>query len=151
GKTSILQSALAARTQAAEACALVDAQDCFDPRSAENSGVVLSRLLWVRCRGIDPALRSVDLLLHGGGFGLVALDLGDVPPKLVRQVQLNVWFRMRRAVEDTSTVFVVLSRESNAKSCASLALHVEREAATWSLSLQKTERHAAHVQACMLD
>src|SRR5690242_2351588 len=151
GKTSILQSALSARTQAAEACALVDAQDCFDPVGAQQSGVELSRLLWARCQGIDPALRCVDLLLHGGGFGLVVLDLADVPTRLARQVQLNVWFRMRRAVEDTSTVFVVLGQETNAKSCASLVLRVEREATAWSLPTQKTERRAIHTSGCLLD
>jgi hypothetical protein len=150
GKTSILHSALAARTQAAEACALVDAQDCFDPVGAQQSGVELSRLLWVRCQGIDRALRCVDLLLHGGGFGLVVLDLADVPTRLMRQVQLNVWFRMRRAVEDTATVFVVLAQETNAKSCASLVLRVERKATVWSLPMQKTERRAVHTPGCLL-
>ncbi len=139
------------RTQAVETCALVDAQDSFDPVGGQNAGVELSRLLWVRCPGIDPALRSLDLLLHGGGFGLVALDLGDVPPKLVRQVQLNVWFRMRRAVEDTSTVFVVLAQETNTKSCASLVLRVEREATEWSLPTQKTGKKTAHTPGCLLD
>jgi len=149
GKSSILQSVLAVHTQAAEACALVDAQDCFDPVGAQNAGVVLSRLLWARCPGIDPALRSLDLLLHGGGFGLVALELGDIPPKLVRQVQLNVWFRMRRAVEDTPTVFVVLARESNAKSCASLVLRTERETIKWSVA--KTSKPAEHTPGCLVD
>jgi hypothetical protein len=151
GKTSILQSALAARTQATEACALVDAQDGFDPVGAQQSGIEMSRLLWVRCQRIDQALRCVDLLLHGGGFGLVALDLGDIPARLARQVQLNVWFRMRRAVESTSTVFVVLAQETNAKSCASLVLRVEKEATAWSLPTQKTERHAVHTLGCLLD
>jgi len=151
GKSSILQSALAMLTLAAEACALVDAQDSFDPVGAQNAGVELSQLLWVRCPGIDPALRSLDLLLHGGGFGLVALDLGDVSPKIVRQVQLNVWFRMRRAVEDTSTVFVVLSQETNAKSCASLVLRVEKEVTEWSLPAQKNSSKAPHATGCLLD
>jgi recombination protein RecA len=151
GKSSILQSALAKRTKAAEACALVDAQDAFDPIGAGVAGVELSRLLWVRCQGMDPALRSLDLLLHSGGFGFVALDLGDIPARLVRQVQLNVWFRMRRAVEDTSTVFVVLAQESNAKSCASLVLRVEREATQWSSPIQKNSKKAAHTPGCLLE
>lgn len=151
GKSSILQSALAMRTQAAEACALVDAQDSFDPVGAQKAGVELSQLLWVRCRGIDAALRSLDLLLHGGGFGLVALDVGDVSAKIVRQVQLNVWFRMRRAVEDTATAFVVLAQETNAKSCASLVLRVEREATGWSLPAQKNSRKTPHAPGCLLD
>jgi len=150
GKSSILQAAFAARTQASEVCALVDAQDAFDPASAQSAGVFLSRLLWVRCGEIDQALRSVDLLLHGGGFGLVALDVGDIPPRLVRQVQLNVWFRMRRAVEDTSTVFVVLAQESNAKSCASLVLRVEQQAASWSLPTKKTAEQMLHTPGCLL-
>ena len=149
GKTSILRSALAARTQSVEACALVDAQDSFDPAGAHYAGVELSRLLWVRCQGVDLALRSLDLLLHGGGFGLVALDLGDVPPKLVRQVQLNVWFRMRRAVEDTSTVFVVLAQETNAKSCASLVLRIEKETIEWSLP--KTSARVEHTPGCLVN
>jgi hypothetical protein len=151
GRTSILQAALAARTQAGETCALVDAAEAFDPVGAQEGGVFLPRLLWVRCRGIDPALRSVDWLLHGGGFGLVALDLGDAASRLVRQVQLNVWFRMRRAVENTSTVFVVLAQDSHAKSCASLVLRVEKEAESWSLPVGETAQHAIHTPACLLD
>ena len=150
GKTSILQSALAARTKAAEACALVDAKDSFDSVGSQRAGVFLPRLLWVRCGGIDQALRSVDLLLHGGGFGLVALDLGDVPTRLVRQVQLNVWFRMRRAVEDTSTVFLVLAQETHAKTCASLVLRVEKASALWSQSA-RTTAHVSHTPGCLLD
>jgi recombination protein RecA len=151
GKSSILQSALAKGTQSPEICALVDAQDSFDPVGAQNAGVELSRLLWVRCREIDPALRSVDWLLHGGGFGLVALDLGDTSNRLLRQVQLNVWYRMRRAVEDTSTIFVVLARESNAKSCASLVLRLERESTEWSLPAQKMGKKTAHTPGCLLE
>jgi len=79
----------------------------------------------------------------------VALDLSEVPSKLVRQVQLNVWFRMRRAVEDTSTVFVVLAQETNAKSCASLVLRVEKEAIEWSLP--KTLGRVEHTQGCLVE
>lgn len=151
GKTSILQSALAARTRASEACALVDAQDAFDPAGAHLAGVSLSRLLWVRCHGIDQALRSVDLLLHAGGFALVALDLSDVPARLVRHVPLNVWFRMRRAVEDTSTAFLVLAQESNAKTCASLVLRLEKQNSLWSLPSAAASGLACHTPACLLD
>ena len=144
GKTSILQSILAARTRS-EACALVDAQDSFDPVGSQRAGVVLQRLLWIRCHGIDQALRSADLLLHGGGFSLIALDLSDVPARLVRQVQLNVWFRMRRAVENSSTVFLVLAQETNAKTCASLVLRVQKETVSWFLP------DAFHTPGCLLD
>jgi hypothetical protein len=132
GKTSLLTAALAARTQAAEVCALVDARDAFDPETTEAAGVRLERLLWVRCREITQVMRATDLLLQGGGFGMVAVDLSDVAPRLVRRLPLNVWFRWRRAVENTPTILVVLGQESNAKTCASLVLRMESEAAQWS-------------------
>jgi recombination protein RecA len=132
GRTTVLLSALASRTAEAEVCALIDARDSFDPRSAEAAGVELQRLLWVRCRNIDQSLRAADLLIQGGGFGFIALDLSDVAPETVRQVPLNAWFRFRRAVEDTSTVLLVLEQESNAKTCASLVLRMSMKAAKWS-------------------
>jgi recombination protein RecA len=132
GRTSLLISALASRTADAEVCAFIDGRDAFDPHSAQAAGVTLSQVLWVRCRNIDQALRSTDLLLQGGGFGLIALDLADIPPETVRYVPLNVWFRFRRAVEDTPTIFLVVEQEAHAKTCASLVLHMQTEAAHWS-------------------
>lgn len=132
GRTTVLLSALAARTAEAEVCALIDARDSFDPRSAEAAGVELQQLLWVRCRGLDQSLRAADLIIQGGGFGFVALDLSDIAPETVRHVPLNAWFRFRRAVEDSSTVLLLLGQESNAKTCASLVLQMNGEAARWS-------------------
>jgi len=132
GRTTVLLSALASRTAEAEVCALIDARDSFDPRSAEAAGVELQQLLWVRCRSLDQSLRAADLLIQGGGFGFIALDLSDVAPETVRHVPLNAWFRFRRAVEDTSTVLLVLEQESNAKTCASLVLRMSLKAAKWS-------------------
>jgi recombination protein RecA len=112
GRTTVLLSALASRTAEAEVCALIDARDSFDPRSAEAAGVELRQLLWVRCRGLEQSLRAADLVIQGGGFGFIALDLSDVAPETVRHVPLNAWFRFRRAVEDTSTVLLVLEGRS---------------------------------------
>jgi hypothetical protein len=151
GMTSLLQSALAARTANAEVCALVDAQDSFDPGGAQTAGVALRQLLWVRCRNVEQALRSVDLLLHGGGFSLVAMDLSGAPARLVRQIPLNFWFRLRRTVENTSTILLVLSRESNAKTCASLVLRMEREAARWSLEDRQYPSRDFHTPGTLLD
>jgi recombination protein RecA len=136
GRTSLLFAALASRTAHAEACALIDGCDTFDPHSAEAAGVELKQLLWVRCRNIDQTLRATDLLLQSGGFGFIALDLSDIPLKVLRHVPLDAWFRFRRAVEDTPTVLVVLGEESNAKTCASLVLRLEAGAAHWSTTLE---------------
>ena len=71
---------------------------------------------------LEQALKTTDLLLQGGGFGLVAVDLGDLPPAAARRVPLTSWFRFRRAVENTPTVLLLLARESCAKTCASIVL-----------------------------
>lgn len=162
GRTTVLLSALAARTAEAEVCALIDARDSFDPRSAEAAGVELQQLLWVRCRGLDQSLRAADLIIQGGGFGFIALDLSDVAPETVRHVPLNAWFRFRRAVEDSSTVLLLLGQESNAKTCASLVLQMKGEAARWSETAAEQAVDSAGVgslrtartslpHACLLD
>jgi recombination protein RecA len=135
GRTSLLLSALSARTAQEEACALIDGADAFDPHSAEAAGVELRKLLWVRCKNIEQTLRATDLLLQGGGFGFIAVDLSDISPRLVRHVPLESWFRFRRAVEDTPTILVLLEQESNAKTCASLGLRLESEAASWARTI----------------
>lgn len=152
GRTSLLVSALASRTAASEVCALVDARDAFDPHSAEAAGVRLQQLLWVRCRNVDQALRATDLLVQGGGFGLIALDLGDTPPHVVRYVPLQVWFRFRRAVEHTPTIFLVVEQESNAKTCASLVLGLHAQETRWSqTSGNAGEIFLPHSPGCLLD
>jgi len=150
GKTSFLVSTLASRTAASEVCALVDARDAFDPRSADAVGVRLNQLVWVRCRNADQALRATDLLIQGGGFGLIALDFSDTPPHLVRSVPLPVWFRFRRAVEDTPTILLLLDQESNAKSCASLVLRLRAEQAHWSQTSDTAEEMDAPHSAGLL-
>lgn len=133
GRTSLLLSALAQATGREEVCALIDAEDAFDPTSAAAAGVRLDRLLWVRsAHNAEHALKAADLLIHGGGFGLVALDLGDTPPSTARRISLTSWFRLRRAVENTPTVLVSVARQSNAKTCATLQLECARERTEWS-------------------
>ena len=152
GRTSVLLSALAAATRRQEVCALVDATDALDAASAAASGVELERLLWIRCtrtsdfrslasksnarltpdvRGpasdarLDQALRVTDLLLQSGGFGLVAIDLGDVPDSAARRIPLASWFRFQRAVEPTATVLLVVAQEPCARTCASLLIRLQ--------------------------
>jgi recombination protein RecA len=133
GRTSLLLAILAAATARQEACALVDAEDAFSPHSATDAGVQLERLLWVRCgHSAEHALKAADLLIQGGGFGLVVMDLGDTPPRTARRISLASWFRLRRAVEHTPTVLLSLARQSNAKTCASMVIECGRKAEIWS-------------------
>jgi recombination protein RecA len=133
GRTSVLIAMMAAATERQETCALVDADDAFHPTSAEAAGVELDRVLWIRCgHDASKALKAADLLTAGGGFGLVAVDLGDTPPVTVRRIPLNSWFRLRRAVEHTPTALVALGLEPNVKTCASLLVECTRQGAAWS-------------------
>jgi len=175
GRSSVLLAMMARMTAEGEVCALVDASDSFDPKSASSAGVDLNKLLWVRCTPrkhrdreksiadcrlsiadcgntgqfgsgarkarapvaktggfaghrastmdcLEQALKATDLLLQGGGFGLVVVDLGDVPAQAARQVPLTSWFRYRRAVENTRTVLLVVEQEPYAKTCASVVV-----------------------------
>ena|SRR5579862_55147 len=147
GRTGAMLAALARSTRRQEICALVDATDSFDPASAAAAGVILDRLLWVRCNPerqsgrsrdgrirhpgkstfafsdvLEQVLKVTDLLLQAGGFGMVALDIGDIPSDSVRRIPLTSWFRFRRAVEPTSTVLLLIEQEACAKTCASLVL-----------------------------
>jgi len=150
GRTGIMISALATATQRQETCALVDACDSFDPASAKAAGVNLEHVLWIRCseyeqvqrrdfarnppprrkalRRLEQVLKVTDLLLQSGGFGMVVLDLGDLPAESTRRVPLTSWFRFRRAVEPTSTVLLLVEQEACAKTCASLVLQLQRRA-----------------------
>jgi recombination protein RecA len=133
GRSSLLASILRVATRRDEVCALVDTEDSFDPQSAAAAGVRLEQLLWIRCgHNAEHALKTADLLIQGGGFGLVAMDLGDTPPATARRISLTSWFRLRRAVENTPTVLVAIARQSNAKTCASLMLECTRDRATWT-------------------
>jgi len=204
GRTSVLLFALARATQRGEVCALVDASDAFDPASSVAAGMVMNRLLWVRCgekypsrrypsaalradyaragdsyqgmpsgipqgfgeghdfsRAVSPAqsspalaaegcrglrcggfsrwknpevqrwesqldqmLKVTDLLLQSNGFGMIALDLGDVPMPSARRIPLASWFRFRRAIEHTPTALLVLEQQPISGSCSSVLVKV---------------------------
>ncbi len=133
GRATLLMRILAVATARGEICALVDAEDSFDPASASAAGADLARLLWVRCaHNAEHALKAADLLIQGRGLGVVALDLGETSPATARRISLTSWFRLRRAVEHTPSVLVAVAQQSNAKTCASLVLECRRERARWS-------------------
>jgi hypothetical protein len=175
GRTSVLLAALAAATRRQEVCALVDTTDALDAVSATAAGVELEKLLWIRCarprtsdfrprtslpksdvrrpasdvRPLEQALRITDLLLQSGGFGLVAIDLGDVPDAVARRIPLASWFRFQRAVEPTATVLLVVAQAPCAPTCASLLIRLQAGRQLSAISSQlsvKSELLPAHAQ-----
>ncbi len=132
GRTALVHSLLAASTVAGEVSAIVDCHDSFDPASAQGVGADLGKLLWVQCGGrVDHAMKTADLILHGGGFGLVVLDLCEVPAAALQRLPPSCWYRFQRAVVHTPTVLVVAGGQPNAGSCAARRLEMGPRQAVW--------------------
>jgi hypothetical protein len=102
GRTSVLLASLAAALGAGHATAMIDVDGTLDPRGAAAAGVPLDRLLWVRA-GAREALRATDLLIAAGGFGLVALDLGEGGAR----IPSAAWVRLKHAAERQRTAVIV--------------------------------------------
>jgi hypothetical protein len=152
GKTSLLLATLAAATRRGESCVLIDASDSFDPASGAAAGMDFSKLLWIRCGGgesvsseiktfyhrghrgiqsikngeqnLEQVLKTTDLILQSGGFGLVALDLAGIPENFSRRIPLASWFRFQRVIEPAKTALVVVSGSPRTQSCAGLVIEL---------------------------
>lgn len=132
GRTSLLLAALARATACGGLAALVDVADGLDPASARAAGVVLDGLLWVRCgRRLGAALRAAEVLGRGGGFDVVAVDLGDLAPTALARVPPGAAVRLQRAVEGTATALVVAGAGRLTGGLAALVLAVRRRAVRW--------------------
>ena len=139
GRTSLLLRLLATATARGELVALVDALDMFDTGSAVAAGLYLPRLLWIRghlashvahCRDRNPraleqAIKAFTLVLQAGNFGLVALDLGETPPGVVRRLPFTTWLRLQRIIEGSLTACVLVAPEPLARSAGGLTLRLE--------------------------
>ncbi len=121
GRTSVMYASLGAAIERGQTVALVDAAGVFDPRSAEAAGVVLSRLLWIRAAGRGVVLQAAELLVAAGGFGMVAVDFGDRPPR----VPDAAWLRLRHAAERQGTAVLVAApwRIVGAVAAAAVVMH----------------------------
>ena len=97
-------------------------------------------------RRMEQVLRATDLLLESGGFGLIVLDLGDLPQQAARHIPLTTWFRFRRAVEYTPTILLAIEQHPIAGSCSSLLLQLAApgdQEETMMLDPSESSREAA--------
>jgi recombination protein RecA len=153
GRTTLLLQLMAAATQRGEIVALVDTFDRLDVASVMAAGIDLSRLLWVRGqaisktegatdlreRTIDRAIKALNLVLQAGGFGVVALDLADVPMVALRRLPFTTWLRLQRVVEGSDTACVLTTPEPLARSAGGLTLSLEGRA-RWEGSSDRSRR-----------
>ena len=127
GRSSLLLSLLRTNTVAGEYCAWVDGPNAFDPLSASEAGVRLPHLLWVLCGGNgEHALQAADLLVHGGGFAVVVLDLSGVAAAVTRRISPASWYRLRRGAEHSGSALLVTGEQPMTGSCAPCQLRAQQ-------------------------
>ena len=131
-RTALTVSILARAFDTGECCAWIDGGGTFDPESAMEAGLQLNRLLWINCRGNpEHALKATDLLLHGGGFGLIVFDVGDTSDSLLRRMPMASWFRLRLAAEKTGTALIALTPVPQTRSCSAVCVELKRSKSIW--------------------
>jgi len=132
GRTSTSLYILAESISRGETCAFIDLNNAFHPASLPKAEVGLNHLCWVRCNGnTEHALRSADLLLHAGGFGVVLLDLCGARPQTLNRIPLSYWFRFQRAIEHTPTILLICAEQPQARSCARYSLAIKNRKFHW--------------------
>jgi hypothetical protein len=103
----------------------------MDVKSADAAGVDLKRLLWVRggsrgMKALEQAFRCADLLIQASsGFGLVIVDLADIPERLER-LDTALLFSTPCAVTAT---------------CSALTLTLAASGARWSKPVEGGVSH----------
>jgi recombination protein RecA len=171
GRTSLLFQLLAATTQRGDIAALIDTFDRLDVASAAASGMALDRLLWVRGqaitriqeaglrthpdswgstpgpaglfdRTVDRALKAFNLVLQAGGFGVVAIDLADVPAQTLKRIPFTTWLRVQRIIEGSDTACVLLTPEPLSRSAGGLTLALTGRS-SWTGDSDRSRRLAA--------
>ena len=156
GGTTLLFRSLMAATQRGEIVALIDTFDRLDVASVSAAGVDLDRLLWVRGqaavsagagpqhgvleRAIERALKAFNLVLQAGGFGVVALDLADVPLIALKRVPFTTWLRIQRVVEGSDTASVIVVPQPLARSAGGVTLTLGSPASRWAGESDRSRR-----------
>lgn len=168
GRTTLLLRLMAAATRRGDIAALVDTFDRLDVASAAAAGIALERLLWIRGqaitrmqdsglrehpdswgvvpgpsglfdRTIDRALKALNLVLQAGGFGVVAIDLADVSPIVLKRIPFTTWLRVQRAIEGSDTACVLLVPEPLSRSAGGLTLSLTARS-SWTGDSDRSRR-----------
>lgn len=155
GRTSLALALAAAATARGELVAFIDTLDRGDAASMLRAGVDASRLLWVRgrdvplsrqalapdwepsrprpgrvrsslvARALDRAVKAANLVLQAGGFGLVVIDLADVPLDVVHDLPFTTWMRLQRVLEGSDTACVIVAAASISRSGGGVSLRLQ--------------------------
>ena len=142
GRTTLLLQLLGAATRRGEIVAFIDTCDRLDVASASAAGIDLDRLLWIRGessssgsssleRIVDRAIKALNLVLQAGGFAVVAIDLADVHPRVLKSLPFTTWLRLQRSVEGSDTACLLVAPEPLARSAGGLTVMCSGQT-TWT-------------------
>jgi hypothetical protein len=146
GKSSSVPSTRSTRSGQAESGrqSLANPSNSVFPNSANDQRLTTNDFRRPRKSSehrLAQVLKSTDLILQSGGFGLVALDLAGIPEKFARRIPLASWFRFQRAVEHTKTALLMICEFPCAQTCATLVMKVCNKSSFPSTSLSVGSRH----------
>jgi RecA/RadA recombinase len=128
GRTSLLIARLVQVTREEGIAALIDTDEALDVTTAARAGVVLRRLLWVRCgHRRTAALKALDALVRCRGFALVAWDVGERSFPL----SLAAAFRLKLSARHSGAAVVIVAPQRMAGAAAALAVEARRRAVRW--------------------
>ena len=165
GRTTLLLQLIGAVTRRGEIAALIDTCDRLDVAAASAAGIDADRLLWVRGesfdlmrslgtgaidRVVDRAVKALNLVLQAGGFALVAIDLADVPARVLKSLPFTTWLRVQRIVEGSDTACLLIGPEPLARSAGGLTVLCTGHT-TWSEAERVAASGAARARLTGLD
>lgn len=140
GRTTAAVAAVAAATRRGEVTVWLEAGDAFDPPSAVAAGVDLQRVLWVRVKGVEGAVRAAEIALEVGGFTVVVVDLvgarwagGGERFRSGRRAASAASLRVRlaRAAEAAQAVVLVVSEAPWMGSLAGVVVRLVGRGGRW--------------------
>jgi hypothetical protein len=76
-------------------------------------------------RTVDRAVKAFNLVLQAGGFGIVALDLGDAGGPALNRIPFTTWLRVQRTIEGSDTACIVLAPRPLARSAGGVTLALD--------------------------
>ena len=134
GRSGVAIATVAAATVRDEVVAWLDAADALDPASVAAVGVDLRRVLWVRPRGVEEAVRAAELVLEVGGFTVVVLDFGSGVSSAQGRGDKGrgaLRLRLARAVERAGAVALVLAERPWVGTLAGVTVVLGRGGVRW--------------------
>jgi hypothetical protein len=136
GRTALAVSVAAQTTRAGGLVAWVDPADRFDPAGAAESGVVLTRLFWLRggegaTAGLSRAVSATGTLLGSGLFEVVVLDLVGQEGE-ARRLPGATWIRLQRLIEPLPAALLLVGDAHVAHGPSGVSLALRGQEALWS-------------------